>query len=248
MKEDFLSAAAHDLKTPLTTLVAQTQLLERRAMRAPGEPVDLRSIQKLGRETERLRSLVMELLDASRAEQGKLVGEREEMDLVEAARETCEHNDLDRHTCIIEAQGPVTGMYDRNRILQLLENLVENAVKYSPVGGTTRIRIWRDGDWNYLTVSDQGIGIPPADLPYVFERFHRGTNVDDRRFAGMGLGLYICRGIVEQHGGHIRVANNPRGGTTFEVTMPAGVPSTLPAAPSSSVPSQPTTIGEKQGT
>ncbi|HMA33703.1 MAG TPA: GAF domain-containing protein, partial [Chloroflexia bacterium] len=89
LKEDFLSAAAHDLKSPLTTLVAQTQLLERKALRTPEAPVDLASIQKLGRETQRLKTLVLELLDAARTEQGRLVGSREAVDLVALARDSC---------------------------------------------------------------------------------------------------------------------------------------------------------------
>jgi signal transduction histidine kinase len=205
LKEDFLSAAAHDLKTPLTTLVAQTELLERRALRDPGAPADLAGLQKIKKEAHRLSRLVLELLDAARAEQGKLVGEREEVDLVAFARDVCARHQSERHRCLVEAAGPVIGLYDPNRIGQLVENLVENAVKYSPEGGTVLVKAWREDDWNRLSVIDCGIGIPKEDLPYVFERFHRGTNVDDRRFAGMGLGLYICRGIAEQHGGRIWV-------------------------------------------
>jgi len=103
---------------------------------------------------------------------------------------------------------------------QLAENLVENAVKYSPNGGAVRVKVWREDGWNHLSVADKGIGIPVGDLPHVFDRFHRGKNVDDRRFAGMGLGLFICRGIAEQHGGHIEVDSLPGQGSTFHVTLP----------------------------
>jgi signal transduction histidine kinase len=221
LKEDFLSAAAHDLKTPLTTIVGLSQLLERRALRQPEAPADLVNIQKLVREAQRLKTLVLELLDAARTEQGQLVGTRVELDLVALAEEICERHTSPRHPCQVEASGPAIGDYDPNRVQQLLENLVENAVKYSPAGGTVRIKVWRNDDWNHLSVTDQGIGIPAADLPHVFERFHRGTNVDDRQFAGMGLGLYICHGIAEQHGGRIVVHSSPQGGSTFEVALPA---------------------------
>ncbi|HYO49340.1 MAG TPA: GAF domain-containing sensor histidine kinase [Chloroflexia bacterium] len=224
LKEDFLSAAAHDLKTPLTTIIAQTQLLERRAMRDPDAPTDIASVRKLLKEIERLKTLVLELLDAARAEQGKLVGERAEVDLTAAAQETCARHDSERHPCIVEAEGPIVGIYDSNRILQLFENLVENAVKYSPEGGPVRVKLWREGGWNHITVTDAGIGIPADDLPNVFERFHRGTNVDDRQFAGMGLGLFICRGIAEQHGGRISVSSTPGGGTTFHIVLPSAIP------------------------
>jgi signal transduction histidine kinase len=120
----------------------------------------------------------------------------------------------------VQVEGPVVGSYDESRIRQLLENLVENGVKYSPDGGAITVRLWCDGDWNHFTVSDNGIGIPAEDHPRIFQRFHRGANVDDRRFAGMGLGLFICHGIAEQHGGSISVESRPGGGTTFHVALP----------------------------
>jgi signal transduction histidine kinase len=220
LKEDFLSAAAHDLKTPLTTLVAKTQLMERRAQRMPDAPVDLESLKRLTKETQRLKTLVLELLDAARAEQGRLVGELGPVDLVEAAQEVCARHSSDTHDCRVETSGPVEGTYDGTRIVQLLDNLIENGVKYSPNGGPIVVRVWHDGEWNHLSVTDQGIGIPSADMSALFERFHRGANVDDRRFAGMGLGLYICRGIAEQHGGRISVFSAPGRGTTFQVDLP----------------------------
>ena len=114
----------------------------------------------------------------------------------------------------------MAGMYDPGRIAQLLENLVENAVKYSPEGGAVQVKVWREGRWNLLSVTDRGIGIPAAELPLVFSRFYRGTNVDDRRFSGMGLGLFICRAIAEQHGGTISVTSTPGKGSTFVVKLP----------------------------
>lgn len=225
LKDDFLSAAAHDLKTPLTTLVAQAQLLERRAQRQPAAPADAEGIQRIVRESQRLRDLVLELLDASRAEQGRLVGLVEPVDIVDLAREICGRHSSERHRCLVDADGPVVGEYDPLRISQMVENLVENAVKYSPAGGEVRVKVSREGETGRLSVSDQGIGIPPADLPFIFGRFHRGTNVDDRRFSGMGLGLFICRGIAEEHGGRIWVESPAGRGTTFHVEMPlaAGV-------------------------
>jgi signal transduction histidine kinase len=124
----------------------------------------------------------------------------------------------------VDAPRAVDGVYDPVRIVQLIENLVENAVKYTPEGGPVQVKIWREGGYNNLTVTDSGIGIPTEDLPHIFERFHRGTNVDDRRFAGMGLGLFICRGIAEQHGGRIWATRAPGGGSTFHVALPVAAP------------------------
>jgi signal transduction histidine kinase len=270
LKEDFLSAAAHDLRTPLTILVGQVELMERRIQRNPDAPADLVSVQRLKTESHRLKTLVLELLDAERLEQGSKVTMRAEVDLVEVAEEACYRHSSERHQCSVEADGPVTGMYDPIRIQQLVENLVENAVKYSPDGGTVEIKLWSEpggmtrqaGEerveaWNHLTVTDRGIGIPTEDLPNVFERFHRGTNVDDRRFAGMGLGLYICKTIAEQHGGRISVEStrskytnseaykgtnngtsnthginkgNGESGTTFHIVLPTSAVAVLPVA------------------
>ncbi|HEY8597663.1 MAG TPA: ATP-binding protein [Thermomicrobiales bacterium] len=220
LKDDFLSAAAHDLKTPLTTLIASAQLLERRALRRPEAPPDLVAIRRIVGESIRLRGIVVELLDAARAEQGQLLGRRESADLVEVAREVAERHTSARHQVVLEAHGPIVGLYDTLRITQLLDNLVENAVKYSPAGGDVTLRLWVTGETAHMTVTDQGIGVPPADLPHLFDRFHRAANVDDRSFAGMGLGLYICRGIVEEHGGRIAVSSTLGAGSTFEITLP----------------------------
>lgn len=220
LKDDFLSAAAHDLKTPLTSIIATAQLLERRAIRHPERPVDPSGLTRIVTEGLRLRALVIELLDAARTEQGNLLGRREPVDLTALAREIGARHHSAQHQIIIAAPGPVIGSYDRARIAQLLENLMENAVKYSPAGGDVCVGIQDTGEHIDVTVTDRGIGIPATDLPQLFARFHRGTNVDDRRFAGMGLGLYICQGIVKEHGGQIRASSVFGQGTTFRVTLP----------------------------
>jgi signal transduction histidine kinase len=221
LKDDFLSAAAHDLKTPLTTVIAQAQLLERRARADPDAPPDVAGIERLVSETRRLNALVLELLDASRAQEGRLVGPRDREDLSRIVRDACARQRSSRHVCRVEADAPVLGDFDRQRVEQLVEHLLENAVKFSPGGGDIRIRVWHEGDEARLSVTDRGIGIPPEELPRVFERFHRGSNVDDRRFAGMGLGLFICRGIVEEHGGRIWATSGVGRGTTVSVALPA---------------------------
>ncbi len=224
LKDDFLSAAAHDLKTPLTALVARAQLLERRAVRVPDAPADLRSIRSIITEAQRLQNLVLELLDASRAERGQIVGAREPVDLTVLAQEVCARQTSEQHHCRLDALGPVVGMYDRNRMSQLIDNLIENAVKYSPAGGDVTTRVWCEDGSAHLTVSDHGIGIPQEDLAHIFDRFYRARNVNDRQFAGMGLGLFICRAIAEQHGGTISVCTRPGEGATFHVKLPAAAP------------------------
>jgi signal transduction histidine kinase len=209
------------LKTPLTTLVAQAQFLERRAETQPSAPADLSGIRRMVLEAKRLSTLVGELLDAARLEQGKLVGEREPVDLVALARDVVGRDGLQGRRVTVSAGEPVVGSYDVRRIAQVFENLVENAVKYSPEGTEVRIAVAQHDGHALIDVIDEGIGIPPDDVPHVFERFHRASNVDDRRFAGMGLGLFICNGIVEQHGGEIWVESRVGAGSTFHVSLPA---------------------------
>jgi signal transduction histidine kinase len=115
----------------------------------------------------------------------------------------------------------VPATVDRTRIVQLLDNLIGNARKYSAAGTPITVSVWLEGDEARLAVRDAGIGIAPEDLPRLFERFYRGSNVGDRRHDGMGLGLYICRGIAEQHGGRIWAEPIPDRGTVFHVALPA---------------------------
>ena len=224
LKDDFLSAAAHDLKTPLTAVVAQAQLLQRKAQRNPAAPTDLTGIERILREALRLKRLVLDLLDVGRVEQGKLVAHRERVDLVALAGEACARHSDELYRCVLEADGRFVGTYDSIRIMQLFDNLLENAVKYTPGGGEIHFAISREGEQARLAVTDSGIGIPAADLPHLFDRFHRGQNVDDRRFAGLGLGLYICAGIARQHGGTIWATSpGTDKGSTFHILLPLDV-------------------------
>ncbi len=220
LKEDFLSAAAHDLKTPLTTLVAQTQYMEHRARLHPDAPTDLAGLGRLSREAKRMGVLVEELLDASRLDQGSFAVRREPVDVVALAREVAARERPTGHRVSVQADGPITGSFDRIRIAQLLENLVDNGAKYSEPQRPVTICVSRSKDAVLIEIRDSGIGIPREDLPHVFDRFRRGRNVDDRRYAGMGLGLYISRGIVDHHGGTIDVESEVARGTTVRVRLP----------------------------
>jgi signal transduction histidine kinase len=227
LKDDFLSSAAHDLKTPLTGIVTQAQVLRRRAQRDPTAPPDMVGLERLLEQSHRLKRLVLELLDVSRLEHGSLVGECQEVDLADLVRTVTRLNGAHWQRMRLHAEEPVLVSVDVPRFEQVVSNLIENALKYSPHEAPVNVTIWCEAGAARLSVRDEGIGIPSEDQALVFERFHRARNVDDRRFAGMGLGLYIARGIVEQHGGKIWVESAPGMGSTFHVAVPLAGPTVV---------------------
>lgn len=231
LKEEFLSAAAHDLRTPLTVVLGQAELIERRLNRDPAAPVDRAGVSRMVSEARRLRDLISELLDAQRLEQPATPMERSPVDLrdlVEAVRS----RQLD-HGVAMPVIGPdmsVMASVDRMRIEQVLDNLVENALKYSLDGAAPEIRVWEEAGEARFEVIDRGVGIPAHERERIFDRFYRASNAQGITDTGMGLGLYICRRIVEEHGGRIWVEPTPGGGSTFCVALPIHSTSVEPAA------------------
>jgi signal transduction histidine kinase len=233
LKEEFLSAAAHDLRTPLTVVLGQAELMERRARRNPGAPVDATGLSRIVREARRLRDLVAELLDAQRLEDGRAVLDRAPADLrevIEAVRER--HAANGRGVGVRTPAQPLTSAIDRPRLEQVLDNLVENAIKYGGTGGAPEIVAAEEGAYARIMVIDHGIGIPGEEGERVFERFYRASNAHDVTDTGLGLGLYICRRIVDEHGGRIRYEPTPGGGSTFVIDLPMASEDDAAAMPS----------------
>ncbi|MDQ3691070.1 MAG: ATP-binding protein [Chloroflexota bacterium] len=220
LKEEFLSAAAHDLRTPLTVVLGQAELLERRLARDPAAPVDAAGVSRLANEARRLRDLVSELLDAQRLEQPGAIMEREIVDLRELV-ELVRNRQLEHGSSIeVEVpQEPIRISVDRMRIAQVLDNLIENALKYSVNGAPPLVQLWNHGTEARLSVIDHGVGVPEAEGDRIFDRFYRASNAQSITDTGMGLGLYICRRITEEHGGRIWVEPTPGGGSTFTVAL-----------------------------
>lgn len=216
-KEDFLSAAAHDLRTPLSSMILRVQLLARR-MTADGSPHG-EGVLAVQADAQRVVEFVDDLLDAARAEHGRLSTEREPVEISELARKVAAVHATPEHEIVVDGSA-LTLEGDPHRLEQVLDNLVGNAVKYSPDGGRIRVDVRRAGASAQIAVSDRGIGVAAGDLPDLFDRFSRGRNVDDRRFRGLGLGLYICRRIVEEHGGRIWAESELGAGTTMWVELP----------------------------
>ena len=219
LKEEFLSAAAHDLRTPLTVVLGQSELLERRIARDPTAPADAAGVGRIVREARRLRDLVSELLDAQRLEQGGAVVELNPADLcqiVDAVRDR--HLGQGSPIEVSRPDRPLVGSFDRPRIEQVIENLVENAIKYG--SSSPEIVVENVDGEARIAVVDHGIGIPKGERDRIFERFFRASNVQNITDTGLGLGLYICRRIVDEHGGRIWHEPTPGGGSTFVVALP----------------------------
>jgi signal transduction histidine kinase len=228
-RQEFLLTASHELKTPITSVKMAAQLLDRAVIqRHPSFRVDEDSIQRwrdqlmLG--VERLEVLVADLLDAARIQQGRLELHPERVDLADAARAVVERFEIAsertaRHRLALDIADPVVGTWDPSGIDQVITNLVSNALKYSPEGGVVTVRVGRDGDNAILSVSDTGIGIDPEQQADLFKPFARSLT-GRHGISGTGLGLYITRRVVEQHGGTIALDSIPRIGTTITVTLP----------------------------
>ena len=221
-REDFLSIASHELKTPLTSLKLTVAALDREAARG-GVPDSFRSwLKRIQTQSSRLATLVDQLLDVSRLSAGRLVLHREPVDLSELAAEVV-HRFADEAarlgtTVTLEAPGPVSVSADRHLLDQVLTNLVSNALKY---GGGTPVQVQVDCEREpRLRVWDRGPGVSPEEQDRIFERFERGQLAEGR--VGMGLGLWIVREIVTAHQGTVRVESRPGTGATFEVSIPRG--------------------------
>jgi signal transduction histidine kinase len=218
LRDEFLSIASHELKTPLTAL--QLQLRSLREQTAPDERLTKKvdRAQKIG---NRLASLIEELLDVSRIATGRLKLKLEALDLAEVVNDVVERlrgaADDARCPLTVEMDGAVRGLWDRVRIEQVLTNLISNSIKYA---GGTPIHVSSQVDDRHavMTIQDKGPGIPEQDLPRVFERFERAAST--RHYGGMGLGLYVARQITEAHGGSIVAKNLPGGGASFTVRVP----------------------------
>jgi PAS domain S-box-containing protein len=231
-RDEFLSIASHELKTPLTSVKGYTQLLELLTGRPDVEPERMAAAAARAREqAERLEALITDLLDVSRIHQGRLDLRLSEFDLAELAATVLRRFEegpeiTPLHRLELVAPEPVVGEWDSERLDQVLTNLISNAVKYSPQGGPVRVEVRVDGSTAELAVSDQGIGIPESELGDVFEPFQRTHRVP-ASVTGTGLGLFIVRRIVEQHGGSISVESEIENGSRFVVRLPRDMSNVL---------------------
>lgn len=224
IREEFVSIAAHELKTPLTSLIGRAQLaLKRLRTAGTDEPAKLdKLMESVVTQADKLSRLVGQLLDVSRLKGGKLSIDREPVDMVDLIHESIDSAYIGANSHTITVQTPETMVVeiDPIRMEQVIINLVNNAVKYSPPDSEVTISLdWPDGDCIELCVQDQGPGIPLANRPRIFDRFYQADKQGPSS-GGMGLGLYISREIVELHGGDVLAEFPDRGGTRIVVRLP----------------------------
>ncbi len=221
-RDAFLAAVAHELRAPLAALNLSAQVLIRQL--APETTQDLERSRHMAdiilRQSDKMDKLITYLLDVSRSGQAALPLNASETDLVALTEVLAEGVGTltNRHQLRVVAAMPVSAVVDATRIEQVLTNLIDNAIKYSPDGGLIEVAIAQTHQAAVsISVTDQGIGVPPEHRPYMFDRFSRAH---DPKMPGLGLGLYLCQRIVELHGGRLEAEFPAAGGTRLVMTLP----------------------------
>jgi two-component system phosphate regulon sensor histidine kinase PhoR len=229
VKDEFVSSVSHELRTPLTSLLGYLEIL----CDHDHLPDDVISqLQVMQRNALRLRTLLSDLLHVGQADEGGLRMERAPTDLVVVAKEAVEASRLVADKCgiALELDAPehLCVVADEQRIRQVLDNLISNAIKYSGADGSVSVVLRQRAQSVELAVSDTGMGIRPEELENVFRRFFRGTDAQVSHIPGTGLGLNIVSSIVAAHDGEVTVESVVGQGSTFRVTLPtAAVPAAM---------------------
>ena len=243
-KDEFLTIASHELKTPITSIKGLTQLVIRHLSKAgiTGEIPNLKTVEK---QVDRMIELISDMLDTRRIQHGRLELQFRPFDFAAQVRETARalQATTDLHNIMIEAPPELIVTGDAHRLEQVLNNLLTNAIKYSPRGGPIEIKLEQRGGIAFVSVHDHGIGIPEQDRPNLFQPFHRASNVSLYEVAGFGLGLYLCSEIMKAHHGRLWLedarapgeptaeevwaeqaansgATSPESGSTFCISLP----------------------------
>jgi signal transduction histidine kinase len=228
-RDDFVTVVSHDLRNPLAAVNWHLQMMRRGAARgqAPSAEDLVERLDLIQASIAALSAQIEELHDATRLQAGQVLDlRRHATDLVALAREAVRavQYTSDANQVRFESSLPeLVGNWDTDRLERVLANLLSNAIKYSPAGGDVLVQVGHHGSDAQVCVIDWGLGIPAADLPYIFERFRRASNVGGK-IAGSGLGLAGARDIVELHGGSITVTSEEGRGSTFEVRLPLATP------------------------
>lgn len=219
LKTRFVSMASHEFRTPLTSILSSSEILARYRKQMEDEQIDDK-LNLIARQVKHLTQIVDDVLNLGRMQSGRGEFKPVPLDLNQICQEIIAEFQSQPNVEIIYTcqQAPIVLNLDMTLIRKIINNLISNAIKYSPSGKPIHMSLERDGDFARLQVRDEGIGIPPADLNRLFEPFHRANNVGG--ISGTGLGLAITKEAVERHGGSITVQSEVNTGTTFTVRIP----------------------------
>jgi signal transduction histidine kinase len=224
MAEEFINVASHELNTPVTSLIGFTHLLQNR-LKKQGDEESLRFLATIIRQLNKLTRLIDDMLDISRAQQGKLRYQEELFDLDALVQETIGNLQAGTitHRLLLEGSTAAQVCGDSDRVGQVLINLITNAVKFSPTADKVIVRVTKDDENVMVSVQDFGIGIAAAHHKQIFERFYQVTGAAEKTQPGLGIGLYISSEIIKRHHGHIWVESKKDTGSTFSFSLPVAV-------------------------
>ena len=230
-KNEFLSMASHELRTPITTIQGLAEILQQ--LSSSGQSLDtprsLRAITIMAEQSQHLTRLIEEMLDLTRLENAQLSLDCTLHDLHATLKEVIESQEITagRHSIRLVLKGlaatdMLIGYFDEQRVMQIMNNLITNAIKYSPDSSEIEVGLQRTPEYPdeaLMWVRDHGIGIPPDEVHLIFQRFHRASNLN-KSMSGLGLGLYLVKELVTRHEGHIWVESTEGEGSTFYVLLP----------------------------
>jgi len=218
-KDDFISIASHELKTPITTLKASLQLLDRIKNSSSSKTLP-RLVDQANKSMGKITSLIDDLLNSSRTTEGQLHLNKTNFTITEMLAQCCSHIRMEgKYELLIKGDEQLQIHADEHRIDQVVVNIVNNAVKYAPDGKEISLIVEETGDMAKISIKDNGPGIPAERIPHLFDRYYRADH-NGNQYSGLGLGLYISSEIIKRHGGQIGVESELGNGSTFWFTLP----------------------------
>jgi signal transduction histidine kinase len=215
-QDDLIAMVGHEMRNILHVLLVSAEVAQLK------EPLESREADRILRQARQLDRLVSDLIDAHQIDNGRLQLRRERSDLTALLRACVEEaaSLSSSHRILLEApSGPLYGPWDGDRLTQVIRNLLSNAIKYSPRGGEVLVKVEAGEHMVAVSVADHGVGIAPDAVPRLFDRFYRAPETAGR-VGGMGVGLHVCKQLVEAHGGTFSVVSQPGQGTTITFRLP----------------------------